>query len=168
MIFNSLGKSLLKTLRLHIFVIESSQYVFNYHNWMSRMNAIVVNSDQGVSKTSLKLNCLLLSQRLSLNAYMMCMSPSYSRTEFWNCKNQKSTSFILGYWLRKTLLLARISFISSTPELSENFGATVIKWCLHPSALGEWVRCSRMGRQQQLRKPLCLVFAFLLTEVCIW
>jgi len=47
----------MKMLRLHIIVIEPSQYMSSQIN--SRMNAIVANNDYGAMKKTLKLNRFL-------------------------------------------------------------------------------------------------------------
>jgi len=70
----------MKTLRLHIIAIEPSQYMFNHHKYISRMNAIVAKRWIWRNKETLELDCFFAKIRASRQ--IECISPPNSRVSF--------------------------------------------------------------------------------------
>ena len=71
------GKLLMKTLGLHIIVTEPSQYMFNLHKYISRMNIILVEHSLQHNKEDWK--CIASNPKFELQGILKCISPLYSR-----------------------------------------------------------------------------------------
>ena len=102
----------METLRLHLIVIEASQYMSSLMNCLEWM-LLLLSSNYGVIKKTLKLDGFFV--KIWASRHIKCMSQPYSRVWFLNCTNTK----IYDIHLRLRLTLpTRISYICSTAVLS--------------------------------------------------